>query len=174
MNINEQAIREGMAKANAMIEQRMYAALYRIGMYYLQHAIESKTYRNLTGNTITSTSFGIYKDYKLIDVVFISMKEAIRTKLIKGEWVFDFIDYDGNLRESYMAAIDTDAFYGKNFSMDFLYQYKPKYPDSIVWTTGTEYSEALEINLNVLQETADEVDNTKETMFRLNFEKIRQ
>lgn len=173
MNVNEKAIRDGIKKANMMIEQRIFAALYRLGMYYLQHAIDNKTYSNLTGNTITSTSFGLYKDYKLVDVVFISMEAAIRTKLIKGEWVSNFLDYDGNIRTSFMATIDTDAFYGKEFSMDFLYQFKPEYANSIVWTTGTEYSDALELEWNVLQETADEVYNTKETMFRLNFEKIK-
>lgn len=172
MNINEKAIRDGIKKANAMIEQRVYATLYRVGMYYLQHAIDNKTYNNLTGNTITSTSFGLYKDYKLVDVVFISMKEAIRTKLTKGEWVSNFLDYDGNVREYFKANIDTDAFYGKDFSQDFLYQFKPTYPNSIVWTTGTEYSEYLEQELNVLQATATDAKNTKEQMFKLNFQRI--
>lgn len=173
MNINEKAIRDGIKKANAMIEQRVYATLYRVGMYYLQHAIDNKTYNNLTGNTITSTSFGIYKNFKLTDIVFVSMKEAIRVKLIKGETVVNFLDYDGSVRERFTAPIDTDGFYGKDFSIDFLYQYKPEYATCIVWTTGTEYSDMLEDKWNVLEETAKEVERTKEMMIALNFKKIK-
>ena len=174
MNINEKAIREGMAKANAIIEQRINAALYRLGMYYLQHAIDNKEYSNLTGNTITSTSFGLYKDYQLQQVIFISMKEAIRTKLIKGEWFDEPFDYDGNVR-SFQGKIDTDAAYGKDLARDFLMQYRPLKPNAIVLTTGTEYSTYIENELdsNVLTQTRDEAKNTMIQMFNKNFERIK-
>lgn len=173
MNINEKAFREGIKKANAMIERNMLATMYKVGMYYLQHAIDNKTYYNLTGNTITSTAFGIYKNFKLTDIVFISMKEALRVKLIEGETVINFLDYDGNVRERFTAGIDTDGFYGKDFSIDFLYQFKPEYASCIVWTTGTEYSDELEVKWNVLEDTAKEVKRTKEMMIALNFKKIK-
>ena len=68
----------------------------------------------------------------------------IRNKLIKGETVFDFEDYDGNIRTWFTADIDTDGGYGDNTSAQFLKNYKTKRQFSIVFTTGTEYSEYLE------------------------------
>ena len=115
-------------------------------------------YRNLTGNTITSLAFGVYYMGNLEIMGFNNhYPPPIRNKLIKGEELFNFEDYDGNIRKYYRAKIQTDAGYGTNTSMEFLQSYKPIGQFAIVFTTGTEYSEYLEKTrkLNVLSDGYD-------------------
>jgi len=171
---NREAILEGMKRFNAIVEQRYTAALYRLGLVFIEHAINNAEYANLTGNTITSIAFGIFKNHALTDVIFVNQKEAIRTKLIRGEVVSNFIDYDGNERKRFYAKIDTDGFYGKDTTMAFLYKFSSRYANSIVVTTGTEYSEFLdqELDLNVLTDTRDYVKADAFSLFLKNFKKI--
>lgn len=115
-------------------------------------------YRNLTGNTITSLAFGVYYMGNLEIMGFNNhYPPPIRNKLIKGEELFDFEDYDGGIRIYYRAKIDTDAGYGTNTSMVFLKGYKSVRQFDIIFTTGTEYSEYLEATrkLNVLSDGYD-------------------
>lgn len=113
-------------------------------------------YRNLTGNTLTSYAFGVYWQGKLDIMGFGKrFKPPIRNKLVKGETVYDFVDYDGVLRKWFTAKIDTDAGFGKNSSVKFLKDYVCRQQYGIVFTTGTEYSEYLEevMKLNVLTQS---------------------
>jgi hypothetical protein len=66
--------------------------------------------------------------------------------------VFTGIDYDGDYRKHFVAEIETDQGLGTNTSMKFLQEYIPTGYYSIVFTTGTEYSEFLEnrLHFNVL------------------------
>lgn len=110
-------------------------------------------FRNLTGNTLTSYAFGVYYMGNLEIMGFNKDAEpALRNKLIKGETVVNFEDYDGNIRNFFRANIDTDGKLGVNTSMAFLKSYQPKSKYGIVFTTGTEYSTYLENvrELNVL------------------------
>lgn len=176
MNINEKAIREGMAKANAMIAERNIAALIALGNALLNDAEFSAEYRNLTGNTLTSLAFGLYQNFLLSEFILLENgKPAIRRKLVKGEVVGDFIDYDGNLRRVFSADIDTDGGWGTITSYQFLSAYKPPMATSIVITTGTEYSEYLEkeLGLNVLTDTRDEARMRGRAMFLSSFNKIK-
>ena len=176
MNINEKAIREGMAKANAMIAERVSVALLTMGEQLLSDAEISAEYHNLTGNTLTSLAFGLYDNFMLKEIILLDNgKPAIRRKLVKGEVVGDFLDYDGNLRHSFTADVDTDGGWGTSTSYQFLRAYKPLKPQSIVITTGTEYSEYLEqeLGLNVLSDTRDEARMRGLSMFRNGFKKIK-
>lgn len=108
---------------------------------------------NLTGNTISSYAFGVYYLGKLVVMGFNKKSEPpIRNKLIKGETVTNFEDYDGNIRDWFTANVQTDGGYGTNSSMRFLQSYTTTRKFAIVFTTGTEYSEYLENlrDLNVL------------------------
>lgn len=115
---------------------------------------EQAGFRNLTGNTLTSYSYGIYLNGVLQLMNYFDGKSAIRKKLKKDEVVRDFVDYDGNNRAYFQANIDTDGDYGVNSASMFLQTYKPKGKYSIIFTTGTEYSAYLENvrELNVLTE----------------------
>lgn len=129
-------------------------------------------FRNLTGNTTTSYAFGIYINGALRVMGFNKdAKAPLRNKLVKGEVVYDFIDYDGNLRSYFQAEVDTDAGYGQTSSVQFLQGYKSKAKYSIIVTTGTEYSAYLEnvLNLNVLSDGFDYAS----TSFLKSFKPIR-
>ncbi|PXV62376.1 hypothetical protein CLV62_12065 [Dysgonomonas alginatilytica] len=110
-------------------------------------------FRNLTGNTITSFAFGVYYMGKLEVLGFNSKyPDPIRNKLIEGETVYKFLDYDGRIRKWFTADVNTDAGYGQNTSAEFLKSYVCTQKYGIVFTTGTEYSEYLQKvrRLNVL------------------------
>ena len=115
---------------------------------------EQAEYRNLTGNTLTSYSYGIYLDGVLQLLNYFDGNPAVRRKLRKDDVVRDFVDYDGNNRSYFQATIDTDGDYGVNSASLFIQTYKPKGKYSIIFTTGTEYSAYLENvrDLNVLTE----------------------
>lgn len=115
---------------------------------------EQAEFRNLTGNTITSYSYGIYLNGVLQLMNYFDGKPAVRRKLKKGEIVRDFVDYDGNYRSYFQTTVDTDGDYGVNSASLFLQTYKPTGKYSIIFTTGTEYSSYLENvrDLNVLSE----------------------
>ena len=119
---------------------------------------EQAEFRNLTGNTLASYSYGIYLNGILHLLSSFDGKSAIRRKLRKGEIVRDFVDYDGSSRSYFQATVDTDGDYAVNSASLFLQTYKPTGKYSIIFTTGTEYSSYLENvrNLNVLSEGFEE------------------
>lgn len=133
--------------------------LTRFGIHMVSNVLPNQArYRNLTGNTITSLAFGIYYLGKLDIMGFNNhYPPPIRNKLIRGEELYDFEDYDGNIRKYYPAKVNTDAGFGKNSSMEFLKSYQSARQYAIVFTTGTEYSEYLEKTrgLNVLSDGYD-------------------
>ena len=176
MNINEKAIREGMAKANAMIHERAMDAISIVGEEMLMDASVAKEYHSLTGNTLTSLAFGRYDNFKLVEfVLFDADKPAIRRKFTKGDIVSNYRDYEGNVRDVFRATIETDEGWGTSTSVQFLRAFKPTYATSIVVTTGTEYSEYLEkvLELNVLTETEKEAKMSARNIFRNGFKKIK-
>lgn len=176
MDKNEKAFRDGMAKANIMIAERLSMGLLSLGEWLLNDAEVSAEYHNLTGNTLTSLAFGMYDNFMLKEIILLdSGKPAIRRKLVKGEVISDFVDYDGNLRPYFKGEVDTDGGWGTSTSYRFLRDYKPPKPLSIVVTTGTEYSEFLEqeLGLNVLTDTRDEARMRGKAMFLNGFKKIK-
>lgn len=142
--------------ANDIIEKYILVQMQNFCIYMVNKVLPNQQeFRNLTGNTITSFAFGIYINGTLRVMGFNKdSKPALRNKLIKGELVYDFEDYDGNNRRYFKADIDTNAGYGQTSSSQFLQSYKPTGKYSIIFTTGTEYSAYLEnvLNLNVLSD----------------------
>lgn len=154
--LNKDSLKHSKKRAYALLDKSANIALIGLGRYLLQDAAEQAEYRNLTGNTITSIAIGIYFNKMLREMYFIDGKRpAIRVKLGKGETVTDFVDYDGNVRSYFTADVDSNRGWGQESSYRFLSGYTPKGRYSLVMTTGTEYSEYLEkeLDLNVLTDT---------------------
>ena len=140
------------SKAIQKIDTDMFIQLDAYGENMVDNIIPlQRGFKNLTGNTITSFAYGTYINKVLKQVGMYNGKAAIRVKLTKGE-VFTGIDYDGDYRKHFVAEIETDQGLGTNTSMKFLQEYIPTGYYSIVFTTGTEYSEFLEnrLHFNVL------------------------
>ena len=139
-------------KAMPVIDENILLQMNNFGDDMVQNIIPiQRGFKNLTGNTITSFAYGTYINKVLKQVGMYNGKAAIRVKLTKGE-VFTGIDYDGDYRKHFVAEIETDQGLGTNTSMKFLQGYIPTGYYSIVFTTGTEYSEFLEnrLHFNVL------------------------
>lgn len=118
---------------------------------------EGKEFSDVTGNTVTSYSYGIYYKGSLVSYGDSNKKPAIRVKLTNGE-NFSGTAYDGNEIEYFKAKVKTDQGYGNDTAFEFLSSYRPKGKGfSVVITTGTEYSAYLENvrELNVLSESID-------------------
>lgn len=170
-NISEQ-YRKCVENALMRVPEVVLPQMVQFGIMMVDTIIPSQQeFRNLTGNTITSYAFGIYLEGKLQVMGFNKdSKPALRNKLVKGEVVRDFVDYDGYLRAFFRADVDTDGGLGKDSSAQFLMGYTPPYKYAIIFTTGTEYSAYLENvrNLNVLTEGFE----TSKTDFLKSFKPI--
>lgn len=117
---------------------------------------EGKEFSDVTGNTITSYSYGIYYRGSLVLYGNSNKKPAIMPKLSKGDQFYG-ISYDG-FPGKYYATVKTDRGYGDDTAFEFLSSYRPEGKGfSVVITTGTEYSAYLENvkELNVLSESID-------------------
>jgi hypothetical protein len=149
MPSNDKVLEEGLLKAKKIIYQSLWRELKSLSVELIRRAVEDYDGCNLTGNTITSISAGIYErqmPYPIIlnamDVV--GLREPIWHKFsAPGLWVGE--DYDGEERKGFEANIKTDQDFGYNTSYHFLLNYKlPANTDfGIVVCTGTEYSEYL-------------------------------
>lgn len=176
MNVNEKAIREGMSKFNVMLSERVMVALNKLGEDYLMDASVQKEYTSLTGNTLTSLAFGRYDNYKIAEIVlFDADKPAQRRKFTKGDTVYGYRDYEGNIRDVFSADIETDEGWGNSTSVRFLRSFRPTTPTAIIVCTGTEYSEFLENErgLNVLTDTEQYARYNTLSLFRNGFKKIK-
>ena len=172
---NAQVFDAAKKKLDLLIQERMNESFYRLGQWLIEDAELQAEYRNLTGNTITSIAFGLYKGGALDEICFIEGKQPpVRVKLRYRESVIDFLDYDGNVRSFLRAPVDTDGGFGRNTSAQFLLQYKPEYPDGIVICTGTEYSSFLETTLgfNVLTDTRESAIYGAKAQLLASFRKI--
>lgn len=142
------ALEEGFKKAQRTIYAAVYAAMKECAIRFVRDAVDAYDGRNLTGNTITSISAGIYEQGMPQPIVLsardLGLKAPIAKKLHKGVY-FQGEDYDGNLRRGFKAVKDTDGDYGEGTSFHILQSYKlpADCTFGIVVTTGTEYSEYL-------------------------------
>lgn len=151
-----------------VIPQFISYGIYMVTKYLPSH----QEFRNLTGNTVTSYAFGVYHDGNQVAVGFNGdYKPPLRNKLIKGEAVYDFTDYDESIRPYFSADINTDGGFGSDSSWTFLNSIRPTGLFSIIFTTGTEYSAYLEniLGLNVL---SDAFDTAKDNFIK-SFKPIR-
>lgn len=147
--------------ANKAVDTYVENQLVAFGIRMVNEVFPSQQeFRNLTGNTHTSYAFGIYINGTMRVMGFNKdAKAPLRNKLVKGEVVYDFVDYDGSQRSYFRADIDTDSSFGQTSSGQFLQGYRSTARYSLIFTTGTEYSSYLEnvLDLNVLSDGVDYV-----------------
>lgn len=176
MNTNKQSWEQGKVILDNLLRQRVLLALYQLGYSLIRDAEFQKEYRNLTGNTVTSLSFGLFVDGMFSEIITLDKEAPLRTKLKKGDILTNFVDYDGRFRRRFYANEDTDGGYGYDTVLQFYRGYKipSKYKYAIVVATGTEYSTYLEneLNLNVLTDTALKAQSSGYKMFVSSFKKI--
>lgn len=148
-NDNNALFDAGMDKANQIIYNHLTSILYDVCDQSVVYAMtHHKGFANFTGNTHTGYACGLYENSKLVWVTFSAdyAKPPIRVKLTKGEMVSLDPDYDGNAR-SFKAVVATDQGFGQPYALRFLEAHTPKNSKgfSLCLTTGTEYSEFLEV-----------------------------
>ena len=162
MDDNLKAFDDGIAKMNTVIHELFISSIAGYCASLFATAEMLKEYGDMTGNTITSYSCGIYHDGSLVDILLSQdyKKPPVRVKLRLGE-VFPkgSIRWGGGIQKyDFKADVDTDRGYGAPFAINFLRQYKPAISKgySVVICTGTEYSEHLERvhHLDVLTNTS--------------------
>ena len=154
-NIRE--LKEAKKRMRAEAERILQDALVAVCERLVGDALREKEYRNLTGNTVTSYTCGVFVRGRLVHVAQSGegMSAPIRGKLRKGESHYFDPDYDGRRRRG-TGSTDTDGGHGGDTAMDFIFSHKAgKRGFEIVMTTGTEYSTYLETehDLNVLTDT---------------------
>lgn len=148
----EQALEDGFKKAASIVYSEIQSSLIEIAESYVADAVSSWNTgrvlgkgKNLTGNTVTSMTAGVYMQGILGAIItsqsLLGLKPPIRVKMRKRE-TFNGIDYDDIKRHWSQATVDTDGGYGVPFAISFLKSYNfPKDECGIVMTTGAEYSE---------------------------------
>ena len=156
-SINREALKEAMKVVKTDVEGYFVERLMRVCDALVEDAVKSKEYRNLTGNTVTSYTCGLFVNGSLryVSRSGDGMPSPVRMKLGKGEKHFFDPDYDGARRFA-TGTVETDGGYGSDSAMSFLQGYKTRRKGfAIVMTTGTEYSTYLEEehDLNVLTDT---------------------
>ena len=130
----------------------------------LMNSVADAQYNNLTGNTVTSYTVGLYQGNILtstINVVQLGLDPPTFKKARVGDGYF--MNYDTGEIVHYVQPYnngdefaETDDDYGYITALKFLQSYKPNMKGIfLVVTTGTEYSEFLERvrGLNVLTDT---------------------
>ena len=146
-----------------IVYEKLYPRFRQAAINLIVDASNSKEHGDLTGNTITSFSAGIYKDGSLYDVINVmdvtGLDTPNYTKLSNDMGIVTIERYDNMdlVTVNTASMVSTDKKYGFDSARSFLLAYTPKYRKgwSLVVTTGTEYSEYIESvrKLNVLTET---------------------
>lgn len=159
---------EGFALAKALIKAHLEANLIQLSVKLVHEAIDTRKYYNLTGNTVTSISAGVYCYGGLKEEISASdmMSPAVRPKLTKGEKA-SFKSYEGD-RVKFTGTVETDRGYGADSSHDFLKGFRtPTNGYAVVVCTGTEYSEHLERikGMNVLTQAMLYAESIARTSF---------
>lgn len=157
----------------SIIALAVYRSLRNLAVAILNHAVANRKYNNLTGNTMTSVTVGIWPENGEPEILTaeqeLNLAGATRGTLPGGTAVpkdkaITFRVYGSGkvkrfwgklLRDNF---IPTDERYGVNKAVDFIMSFPigtMKRPCLVV-CTGTEYSYYLEAkkNLNVLSDTA--------------------
>lgn len=150
-------------RMNEIVGRKMMPIFRELAIGLLMDAMQSKEHGDLTGNTMTSFTVGIYRDGRLYDVINLidvaNLDYPKYKKLVRDNVVYTVERYDGRGVSVVDGSklIDTDGKFGFEFARSFLESYKPPFSKGwgLVLTTGTEYSEYLEDvrSLNVLTET---------------------
>lgn len=158
----DKVLEDGFKKARQIAYRAIFAAMKECAIRFVREAVDAYNGGNLTGNTITSISAGIYEQGMPQPIVIsardLGLKSPVARKLRKGE-VFSGTDYDGRERKGFRANVDTAGDFGEGTAFHILQNYKlpAGCAFGIVVTTGTEYSEYLtkekELNYDLLIST---------------------
>lgn len=161
--MKESSITEIKANLQKEIDRVLMPRLRQMAIELVVDAVRSKEHGDLTGNTITSYSAGIYNNRQLVDVVrvidILGMEQPTRNKLTYDSikiYVLNRYDNGQKVAISGASLVKTDEGYGFDTAETFLRSLKVGFKSwCIVVTTGTEYSNYIETsrNLNVLTET---------------------
>ena len=157
-------LEDGFKKARLAIYQAVSKALRECAIRFVRESVAAYNGGNLTGNTLTSISAGIY-ERGMPGPIVISAREVMNLRRPKYRKLheggsFKGLDYDGHKRKGFVATVETDGDYGEGTSFRFLQSYKlpANAAFGIVVTTGTEYSVYLtkekELNYDVLVSTS--------------------
>lgn len=157
MKSNSKVLSDAFNKVEELVREQMRMRFINAGFKFLYHAWENREFQSFTGNTITSYAIGVYENGTLFDM-YLSVDGMIRPLMRKiGEDNLVYLErpYEGDER-AVRGRVDVDNEYGYEESRNFLQNYRPKTKGYVlVVTTGTEYSEYLEneLELNVLTDT---------------------
>lgn len=173
MSSNSSILRKGFAKGIRDIELLLRTSLHWAAVELVYTALHNRTFTSFTGNTQTSYMCGIYVNGRLVEVVDSSSDypNPVRHKVHRGQRVFLPTPYEGKAR-SVTGTISTDGGYGSETSLKFLSSYRaPRKGIALVMTTGTEYSEYIEVSrgLDVLTKTYNDAPK----ILSKNWRKIR-
>lgn len=162
-NRNTKVFEEGVAKVKAKLSQVILDKLTKVAEDLVLDAEFEREFNNLTGNTLTSYTAGVYVDRRLkrwvniLKHVDVGMDEPTSKKLSNKDGYQVVVHYDTHERIPVKTStfVDTSDEYGYETAERFLKSYTPDNNGwSIVVCTGTEYSAILEFGgLNVLTET---------------------
>ena len=154
---NAKVLRDGFNKGYKMIVDHLFKQCYELCEVLLAEVIKHREFMGFTGNTQTSYACGLYVDGKIEGILVQNNWSAspVRKKVRMGEWAYLRNPYEGSSR-SVKGKVNVTGDFGLETSMKFLKGYRAKKGYlQIVMTTGTEYSEFLEVvrNLDVLTGT---------------------
>lgn len=145
--INDKVLSDAKRKVTEQVNGKLSLVVDIIADRIAERLRNDGAYRNITGNTRGSISFGIFYDGKLKVVDTPYDREFIeRMTLLKNEVYKDFKAPTGKRR-----------YYGSEESVRFLKSFTPsvKKGFDIVFVIGTDYAEYVErvYGLNVMTET---------------------
>lgn len=157
---NEEVLRNGLKKAQAIILRHIVDQLKPICIELLASADMHRTYFGFTGNTQTSYMCMIYVNRSVREIITRlphtlsdperkiveqdKYDEVPKMKKVPyGEWVYIREPYEF-VGRSVFGRVQVDGLYGADSSREFLKNYTPESDIAIVMTTGTEYSVYLE------------------------------
>ena len=108
----------GIQKANSIIYNNQLNSLVSYCRKLVNEILpKQREYKNQTGNTVTSYSFGIYYGGRIVYIGSNELKDPVRAKLQKGE-KWSGVNYDG-LETDLYGTVDTDGGYGENTAKRF-------------------------------------------------------
>ena len=157
---NEEVLKKGLEKAQAIILRHIADQLRPICIDLLESAEMHRTFFGFTGNTQTSYMCMVYINRHVREIItrlphgmseperaFIEQNKYNEVPKMKkvpyGEWVYIREPYE-YVGRSVFGKVPVDNLYGAESSKKFLKEYTPNADIAIVMTTGTEYSVFLE------------------------------
>lgn len=157
---NKEVLDKGFAKAHDIIEEALVSSLKKSCMDLLKEVEFHRGYEGFTGQTQTSYMGGLYIDGRLAAIFNQHnwLQRPRRSKVPLNKFVYLEDPYEGEAR-GIRGSVDIDEPSGATLSLRMLREYKPPSKGiAIMVTTGTEYSELLEVikGLDVLTGTFKE------------------